>query len=271
MRTDSTVTVDRPQTVRTGPKFFDHEELRGRWAEDRLFGQAFGSGSETIGREGDLIRFKQMHFCARRLNALRRRYDKAAPTGREWQRLASRHRELRNQIAANNLGLVYHVLRRKAIRNADGDELLSAGMLALTRAIDSFNPWRGIRFSTYAYHAIARAFSRCHAQEANRLPRECGHFETYMEGTDWIDARRAEEVALWSERLSVILAENRAGLTAIEKNVLSQRFPVDPDMPRRTLSDFGREVGLSKARVRQLEASAIQKLRVALKVDPLLQ
>jgi len=92
-----------------------------------------------------------------------------------------------------------------------------------------------------------------------------------MEGADSIDTRRTEELALWSERLSVILAEDRAGLTPIEKNVLSQRFPADANVPRRTLSDFGREVGLSKERVRQLEASAIGKLRSALEADPVLR
>lgn len=271
MRADSAVTVNRPQAVRAGPKFFDHEELRGRWAEDRLFGQAFGSGSGTISRDGDLSKFKQMHFCARRLNTLRRRHGRAAVAGREWQRLASLYRELRNEIAANNLGLVYYVLRRNAIHHADGDELLSAGMLALTRAIDSFNPWRGIRFSTYACHAIARAFSRCSAQEAKRHLREPCQLDAHMERADRIDTRRAEELALWSERLSAILTEDRAGLTPIEKNVLSQRFPADLDMPRQTLSDFGREVGLSKERVRQLEASAIGKLRSALEEDPVLR
>jgi len=42
----------------------------------------------------------------------------------------------------------------------DTDEQRSEAMLALVRAVEGFNPWRGFRFSTYAYRAIARRLAR---------------------------------------------------------------------------------------------------------------
>ncbi len=269
MRTDGAAPIRQVLPLRAGPRFIEHEELRGRWAQHRLFAQA--TGGDSPGWKDDLLRFKRMHFCARRLNALRRRYGEAAVTRPDWQSFASRYRELRNEIAANNLALVYYLFGRTGIPDADGDELLSAGMLALTRAIDAFDPWRGIHFGTYACNAIVRAFWRCRRQEAKRRLREPGRLDAHAERTRPADTRRDEERALWCERLSAILTEDRGGLTPIEKHVLRQRLPRDGDAPPRTLTDLGREVGLSKERVRQIETSAIRKLRSALEADPVLR
>jgi RNA polymerase primary sigma factor len=49
-------------------------------------------------------------------------------------------------------------------------------------------------------------------------------------------------------------------LSPAEKNVLRLRFGLDDDTPR-TLSDIGQRMGLSRERIRQVEAKALQKLR----------
>ncbi len=255
-----------------GPKFVDDDELHGRWAYRRLFEESQESAAHKAGRspEAELRQFKRMHYCARRIRALLERYGSKATRLAEYRRFAQLHKQIRDQIAADNLGLVYDLYKRSRIVNVDGDELLSEGMMALTRAIDTFSPWRGFRFSTYACNAILRAFYRCGLREAKRRQHEPVNFESEFEKSNWLDTRRTEESVLYAERLSKIIAENQVDLTPIEKDVLAQRFPLAVGAERLTLADIGRRMNLSKERVRQIQNSALGKLREALELDPVL-
>ncbi|MBN1491507.1 MAG: sigma-70 family RNA polymerase sigma factor [Phycisphaerae bacterium] len=252
------------------PKFVDHPELKGRWAYARLFVKAAESTSRNTIGERDLLRFRQMHFCGRRMKTLRERYGARAVRRSDYERFARLHQQFRDDIASDNLGLVYSLYKQSRIAHVDGDELLSEGMMALTRAIDTFNPWRGFRFSTYACNAIQRAFYRCGLKESKRREREPVNFESRIEKSDWLDTRRVEASHLYVERLLRILSAGGGDLTGIEKDVLAQRFPIGMRGPRRTLSHIGQKLSLSKERVRQIEKVALVKLRAALDGDPVL-
>jgi RNA polymerase primary sigma factor len=52
-----------------------------------------------------------------------------------------------------------------------------------------------------------------------------------------------------------------AGLGAREQRVLRLRFGLEDDSPR-TLAEVGRDLGLTRERIRQIEAAALRKLRV---------
>jgi RNA polymerase sigma factor for flagellar operon FliA len=66
----------------------------------------------------------------------------------------------RDSLLAEHLGLVHHVARQMS-RNlnveADFDELVSAGSFGLMNALDSFDPGRGLAFSTFAAPRIRGA------------------------------------------------------------------------------------------------------------------
>lgn len=254
------------------PKFVDNEELHGRATYERLFAPTADTPKTAgAGHQDEVLRFKRMHFCARRMKALGKRFGAAAEKRPDYERFASLHKQLRDQIASDNLGLVYDLYKRSRILNVDGDELLSEGMMALTRAIYTFDPWRGFRFSTYACNAIVRAFYRCGLKESKRRQREPLNFEQDYEKSDWHETCRGEERNLYAERLSRILTDGSVELTPIEREVLEQRFPLKVGAERRTLSSIGRTMSLSKERVRQIQNSAIGKLREALELDPVLR
>ena len=74
----------------------------------------------------------------------------------------------------------------------------------------------------------------------------------------------AEEPSEWTERRDTVrrVREVLPTLAARERRVLCSRCPAD-DRPR-TLADLGDELGVSAERVRQIEQSALLKLRAAL-------
>jgi len=81
---------------------------------------------------------------------------------------------------------------------------------------------------------------------------------------DMLSDPRAEEASERAERRDTVrrVREFLPTLASRERRVLSGRFPAD-DCPR-TLDDLGHELGVSAERVRQIEQSALTKLRAAL-------
>ena len=77
-----------------------------------------------------------------------------------WKAFAKGDLEARNTLLTENLSLVHHVARqleRKLSNELDHDELVSAGTLGLMAAMNSFDPDRGLAFSTFAVPRIRGA------------------------------------------------------------------------------------------------------------------
>jgi RNA polymerase primary sigma factor len=162
------------------------------------------------------------------------------------------------------------VYKRSRFTNVDGDDLISDGMMALSRAISTFDPWRGFRFSTYAWNVIVRAFYHRGLIESRRRKREPASFDSELAKGDLPQIRREEESGLYTERLVKILEEGNVDFTQTERDVMSRRFPMGPGAEPLTLDAVGRKMHLSKERVRQIQNGALRKLRRALDADPLL-
>src|ERR1044071_140453 len=77
-----------------------------------------------------------------------------------WKAFASGDLAARDALLTENLSLVHHVARqleRKLSNELDHDELVSAGTLGLMAAMNSFDPDRGLAFSTFAVPRIRGA------------------------------------------------------------------------------------------------------------------
>lgn len=84
----------------------------------------------------------------------------ATPASRRARNTETRRPAPRDVVLTQHLGLVHHVARQLANRlstKADLDEMISAGSLGLIQAFDSFDPSRGLSFSTYAVPRIRGA------------------------------------------------------------------------------------------------------------------
>ena len=211
----------------------------------------------------DVELFAALHTCAYR--ATRRSRKEEIPAG-ERLRWANRWKTIRDHLVERNLGLAYSTLSRFHSDHRDWEDLRSEGLLALTRAVEGFNPWRGFRFSTYACHSIIRSFVHL----TNKSTKYRGLFPMEMEPYHESPTRIDRELELWIDRLFRVLNMNLGELTDRESSVIARRFALDGGVGR-TLKEIGDDFGLSKERVRQIQNSALDKLRDVLDADPVLQ
>ena len=211
----------------------------------------------------ELAVFKALHTCAYR--AVRRprshRVDPAEQT--LW---LLRRGAIRSSLVENNRGLVYLGVSRFRSTYLERDDLCSEGLFALLRAVDWFNPWRGVRFSTYAYNAITRALARL----SRRAVRHRRLFPITYDAPGEKPMRDDRWGDLYVDRLRRTLHDNVGELTDRELEIIDHRYPLD-ERPHLTLEQVGNVCGLSKERVRQIQNRALRKLRDVLETDPVLQ
>ena len=173
--------------------------------------------------------------------------------------------DIREMLVEGNKGLVHEMIRRSSITGIDYDDLISDGLLSLFRSVTSYDPWRGIQFSTYACTSIARAL---HSLAAKR-GRYIEVLNDLSERDDIVkeEAPRTKADTMFEaliEKLKIVFSRNTAKLTPIEHWVISRRLLSTDKLSGTTLAAVGTTVNLSKERVWQIQCTAINKLREAL-------
>lgn len=206
--------------------------------------------------------FHALHVCAFRSRRAGRSERATMRRDEVWR---PRWEALREYIAGENVGLVYCAISRFQTHETDRDDLLSDGMFGLVRAVDRYNPFRGFRFSTYAFNVIIRAMMR------RRKAQKRYHDTFALHGDIFTGQTNPPDYAaqLYAERLKRAMHPDRGHLTELEYRVLAQRFAVNGKNTS-TFHEIGENVGLSKERVRQIQNTALTKLREVLTNDPLL-
>jgi RNA polymerase sigma factor (sigma-70 family) len=91
---------------------------------------------------------------------------------RTWTRAQRELDQAKAQMMQANLRLVIHVATRFRDRGVPFLDLIQEGNLGLMRAVDKFEPRRGLRFVTYAHWWIRQAISRAIGEQYRtiRLP-----------------------------------------------------------------------------------------------------
>ena len=81
----------------------------------------------------------------------------------------------RDQLVRSNLRLVVNIAKKYADRGMGLGDLIEEGNLGLIRAVDYFDPNRGVRFSTYAAWWIKQSIKRALLENVQPV-----HIPTYM-------------------------------------------------------------------------------------------
>ena len=213
-------------------------------------------------REGEQVLFRKLNYlkfkAQRRLEEIDPETARAADLDR-IDALLDEAARVKNEIVQANLRLVVSIAKRHVYRGQDLFELVSDGNVSLMRAVDKFDYTRGYKFSTYASWALMKNFARS-------IPEQRRHVERYQTGWDTlfdsVGLRQPEE-AETDQLVSLRGTVHRmlATLDTRERSIIQQRYGLDDGGEPQTLEQIGRRFGVSKERVRQLEARALTKLR----------
>lgn len=199
---------------------------------------------------------RRMHYAVHRVHTARGSAERA-----RWM---NRYHALRDQIVLGNRKLIYRAVRRRVSAQSQMDDLIGHCHIVLIQAVAAYNPWMGIRFSTYAYTCLIRALSRL-SQRANSdwLSRSIS-FDRLPDGEPHPRETAANGRSALQIPIEEFLRADHPLLSDREKLILTHRFTLHDDPAQQTLERVGSSLGLSKERVRQVQASAIEKLRKAL-------
>jgi DNA-directed RNA polymerase sigma subunit (sigma70/sigma32) len=201
---------------------------------------------------------RRMHYAAYRMHA--------AKTRRELARWRGRYLDLRDRVVVGNRKLIYRAVRAFAQSPAVAEDLAADCHVVLIQAVVAYNPWIGIRFSTYAYTCLLRALSRLTKKAARDWSVRAVSFDAFHDGEPPVVNALPSQVGGFP--LDEFFRAEHPLLSDREKTVLARRFNLNDRPDGSTLEQVGAALGLSKERVRQVQAAAISKLRQALAVSP---
>lgn len=219
-------------------------------------------------QERDL--FRQYNFLKYQAAQLCKEHDLDGDPKR-WLRavvmLLARAHQTRERLICANLRLVVSIVKQFTGRQCnDFFEIVSEGNVALMRAVESFDYARGNRFSTYATWAIRRSLAR-EVTAMRYGPRALSICDQeVLEAVPDVEIDLNEQLAVRELRERVRLAVHR--LEGRERKIVLRHFGLVVGQDAQTLAQIGRELGISKERVRQIEQKAMAQLQVLL-ADPI--
>jgi RNA polymerase primary sigma factor len=220
-------------------------------------------------REQEQHLFRKYNFLKYKASKLRDQLDYEQPKSAvmdEIEELYEQIVETKNQIARCNLRLVVSIAKRHVKPDQNFFELVSDGNLSLLRAVEKFDYARGNKFSTYASWAIMKNFARTIPGEYRQRDRFRTSYDELFDVTQENRGNPSIEESLQEDRVAKI-QRVLDRLDERERQIIVGRFGLDHSREPLTLKEVGEELGVTKERIRQIEARALTKLRLAVQEE----
>ena len=218
-------------------------------------------------REQEQYLFRKFNFLKCRASQLREKLDPMKSRASEMDEIERLYDEavmVKNRIVRSNLRLVVSIAKRHVNSSDDFFQLVSDGNMSLIRAVEKFDYSRGNKFSTYASWAIMKNFARTIPDEFKQKDRfRPTSEELFMAREDQRSDRYMLESA--QSRREMQINSILESLDEREQKIIISRFGLDYSQEPQTLKEVGAELGVTKERIRQIEARALNKLRAAAK------
>ena len=177
----------------------------------------------------------------------------------------------RNRLIEHNLRLVAHVVKKYSNTMYETDDLISIGTIGLIKAVDSFNPEKGIRLATYASRCIENELLML-MRSSKKQSKEVSLFDPIgsdKEGNTIqpLDICVAEEVDIIEQmeeqqKLSKLQEYIDKVLTKREKEIIVLRYGLrgGREVTQREIAD---KLNISRSYVSRIEKKALKKLKAA--------
>lgn len=216
-------------------------------------------------REQEAHLFRKMNYLKYKAARLRAQLDLSRPRSSLMDQIDKLYDDsvtVKNEIISANLRLVVSIAKRHVGPTENFFDLVSDGNMSLIRAVEKFDFARGNKFSTYASWAIMKNFARTIPDEHRQRDRyRTSHSEMFTTTEDDRSDQYEQESAQLQREFQVEKILER--LDEREQKIIMSRFGLSQGHEPLTLKQVGAQMGVTKERIRQIEARALSKLRKA--------
>ncbi|MBR3134589.1 MAG: RNA polymerase sporulation sigma factor SigK [Clostridia bacterium] len=176
--------------------------------------------------------------------------------------------ESRNILIEHNLRLVAHMCKKYSNSKVDQDDLISIGSIGLIKGINTYNPQKSIRLSTYISKCIENEILM-HFRATKKL-----NNEVYLEdpiGKDKDDntvtlkdiiendSRPIDDEIDLKMKILKLYKRIKEILKERERTIIELRFGLNGNKPK-TQNEIAKRMGISRSYVSRIETKAISKL-----------
>ena len=183
--------------------------------------------------------------------------------------------DAQNEILTSNLRFVFNIASRYKGQGAAISDLISEGNLGLVKAIQKFDPERDVKFISYAVWWVRNSM-----QEFIKKRQACLNFEKDEDTLNipLTSNKIPDTEDEWVERKDAVLSDEEDEakrelhknqrkivnellgiLEGREKYIVEQYYGIG--CKEKNLEEIGKELGITKERVRQIKLSCLNKLR----------
>lgn len=194
----------------------------------------------------------------------------AAEEKKYLEQMAAGDHHARQKLIEHNLRLVAHIAKKYYADENDRDDLVSIGTVGLIKAVDSFDPTKGIRLSSYA--------SRCIENEILMFFRSAKKTAQDVSLNDTIDTDKdgntltlldtiatddhiLEDIDL-RMKVRQLYDAVKTRLSPREREIILLRYGLTGQRPL-VQREVAKKLNISRSYVSRLEKKALQKLRKA--------
>ena len=194
----------------------------------------------------------------------------AAEEKKYLEQMAAGDHHARQKLIEHNLRLVAHIAKKYYADENDRDDLVSIGTVGLIKAVDSFDPTKGIRLSSYASRCIENEilmFFRSAKKTAQDVSLK-DPIDTDKDGntltlldTIATDDHILEDIDL-RMKVRQLYDAVKTRLSPREREIVLLRYGLTGQRPL-VQREVAKKLNISRSYVSRLEKKALQKLRKA--------
>lgn len=194
----------------------------------------------------------------------------AAEEKKYLEQMAAGDHHARQKLIEHNLRLVAHIAKKYYADENDRDDLVSIGTVGLIKAVDSFDPTKGIRLSSYASRCIENEilmFFRSAKKTAQDVSLN-DSIDTDKDGntltlldTIATDDHILEDIDL-RMKVRQLYDAVKTRLSPREREIILLRYGLTGQRPL-VQREVAKKLNISRSYVSRLEKKALQKLRKA--------
>lgn len=172
----------------------------------------------------------------------------------------------RNKLVSSNLKFVANIAKNYQGRGLSYSDLISEGNIGLIKAMDNFDGDKGFKLISYSVWWIKQSINEA-IEKRNSMDTEDLPLYKVKEEYDEDGNISYEETDIEEETDNVIEDDIKTKIGNLmnflsnkERNIITQYYGLDGEKPK-TLEEIGKELGISKERIRQIKQSSMNKLR----------